>query len=83
MATQLKMYKANQAEIAREYDGKIIAVKDGKVLGVYPSKTEAFDATIKRYAQGEFMVILCTPGDEQYTMRVPLSGRAVFAQVRA
>ncbi|MCL1985436.1 MAG: hypothetical protein FWG59_03210 [Betaproteobacteria bacterium] len=69
MPTQLDMYKARQAEIVREYDGQIIAVKDGEVLGAYPSKTEALDAMCERFTPGEFMIIKCTPGDEEYTLR--------------
>ena len=70
MSTQLDMYKTRQAEIVRQYDGKIIAVKDGEVQGVYPSKTEALDAMCERFAPGSFLIIKCTPGDEEYTGRV-------------
>ena len=81
MSTQLDMYKARQAEIVRKYDGQIIAVKDGEVLGIYPSKTEAFDAMAKRYSPGEFIVIKCTKGDEEYTRR--FRSRAVFSTAEA
>jgi hypothetical protein len=78
MSTQLDMYKARQAELVRQYDGKIIAVKDGDVQGVYPSKTEALDAMCERFSPGEFLIIKCTPGDEEYTLR--FRSRAVFSQ---
>lgn len=69
MPTQLDLYKERQAAIVREYNGKIIAVKDGEVMGVYPSKTEALDAMCERFAPGTFLIIKCTPGDEEYTLR--------------
>jgi len=81
MSTQLDMYKARQHEIVREYNGKIIAVKDGEVLGAYPSKTEAFDAVVRQYSPGEFIVIKCTEGDEEYTRR--FRSRAIFSTAEA
>ena len=81
MTSQLDMYKANQAEIVQKYDGQIIAVKDGEVLGAYQSKTEAFDSMIKRHPPGEFIVIKCTKGDEEYTRR--FRSRAVFSTAEA
>jgi len=69
MPTQLDMYKARQNELVREYNGKIIAVKDGEVLGTYPSKTEALDAMCEHFASGSFLITKCTPGDEEYTLR--------------
>ena len=38
MTSQLDMYIKNQAKIASEYNGKIIAVKDGEVIGTYSDK---------------------------------------------
>jgi len=78
MPTQLDMYKARQAGIVQEYNGKIIAVKDGEVLGEYPSKTEALDAMCERFEPGSFLIIKCTPGDEEYTLR--FRSRAIFDQ---
>jgi hypothetical protein len=69
MKNQLDMYIAAQNELVKEYNGKIIAVKDGKALGVYPSKTEALEDMAKRYEPGTFIIIKCTSGDEEYNRR--------------
>ncbi|MCL1916385.1 MAG: hypothetical protein FWG17_06760 [Desulfovibrionaceae bacterium] len=53
-SAQLDMYRARQADIVRQYDGKIIAVKDGEVQGVYATKTEALDAMCRRFTPGDF-----------------------------
>jgi DNA (cytosine-5)-methyltransferase 1 len=45
---QLDMYIRNQAEIVKEYNGKIIAVKDGKVIGDYLSRLEAVNDMRKK-----------------------------------
>ena len=66
-ASQLDMYKANQAEIVKKYNGKIIAVKDGVVQGEYPSKVEALRAMQEKFAPGSFLVIRCSEGEEEYT----------------
>jgi hypothetical protein len=68
--TQLEMYIRRQNSLVAEYNGKIIALKDGEALGVYPTKTDALeDMQRRRFMPGEFMIIKCTPGDEEYTAR--------------
>lgn len=69
MPTQLEMYMRNQEKIVNDYNGKIISVKDGVVIGAYGSKTEALEKSLKIYAPGEFIVVKCSPGDEEYTRR--------------
>ena len=70
MQTQLDMYIERQNSLVMEYNGKIIALKDGEVLGEYPTKTDALEDMQRRHlAPGEFMIIRCTPGDEEYTAR--------------
>jgi hypothetical protein len=61
------MYKARQAEIIKEYNGKIIAVKDGECLGAFGTLVEAYrEMVAKNYAEGEYIIIKCTPGDSEY-----------------
>lgn len=76
MKTQLDMYRERQDDLVKKYNGKIIAVKDGDVLGVFPTKTMAFDAVSAKHAPGTFIIIKCTPGDKEYTRR--FRSRAVF-----
>ena len=65
------MYKERQHTFAAKHNGKIIALKDGEVLGEYPTKTDALEDMQRRsLAPGEFMIIKCTPGDEEYTARI-------------
>ncbi|CAK7066431.1 MAG: hypothetical protein DELT_01655 [Desulfovibrio sp.] len=69
MKTQLDLYRHNQERIVQDFNGKIIAVKDGEVVGEFPSKTDALEFMAARYEPGTFLVIRCTPGDEEYTRR--------------
>ena len=67
----LNWYIAHQAELLEKYNGKIIAISRGKVLGDFPSKLDAL-----RYIQekgitpGDFMIIKCSPGDSEYKFQV-------------
>jgi hypothetical protein len=64
------MYIKRQNTLVAEYNGKIIARRDGELLGVYSTKTDALeDMQRRRFAPGGFMIIKCTPGDEEYTVR--------------
>ncbi|MDL2274951.1 hypothetical protein LJC22_02350 [Desulfosarcina sp. OttesenSCG-928-G10] len=69
MKTQLDLYKDRQSEIVRQYNGQIIAVVDRDVVGVFTSKTLALREMSRKYLPGEFLIIKCTPGDEEYTRR--------------
>lgn len=69
MVSQLKLYARNQDELVKRHNGKIIAVKDGECLGEFNSKTEALDFMLQEHLPGTFIIIKCTPGDEEYTRR--------------
>lgn len=62
------MYVERQNELLQQWSGKIIAVKDGVCLGDYPTKLDAVRAMQKRGLKNrEFLVILCSPGNSEYT----------------
>jgi hypothetical protein len=68
MKSQLDMYKERQAELLKDYDGKIIALKDGECLGAFDSKLDAYRAMVAEgLKEGEYMIILCAEGDSEYT----------------
>jgi hypothetical protein len=79
--SQLDMYIEHQREFLKDYEGQIIAVKNGEVMGVYSSKTEAFDTMIKQYTPGDFIIIKCTKDDKEYTRR--FHSRAIFGPAEA
>lgn len=69
MPTELDLYIRNQPELLAKYNGKIIALHQGEVQGVFQSKLDALNAMLERYKPGDFIVIKCTPGDSEYTRR--------------
>lgn len=60
-------YLANQDVLVEKYDGKVLAIREGEVLGVYGTELAAVTETRKRYEQGTFIVQRVSEGDEAYT----------------
>ena len=67
-------YLAHQDEFVRLYDGKVVAIKDGKVLGAYKDEGEAIIETEKTVEPGTFMVQRVSPSNEAYTVRFATAG---------
>lgn len=66
--SQLDMYIENQTALLKEYNGQIIAVRDGRFLGAYPDKLAAYrDMKSKGLEDGQYIIVKCTPGDSAYT----------------
>ena len=84
--SELDLYIKNQDELLKKYEGKIIALRHGAVLGEYASKLDALRAMrAMGLKNGEYFIIRCTPGDSEYTVRLmPLIRRsAAMAQANA
>ena len=74
MSTPLQLefdfYLANQAEMVAKYDGKVIAIKDSEVLGVFESDLEAVTEVQKSHPLGTFLVQRVSAGTEAYTVTI-------------
>lgn len=66
LAQELDWYIANQAELVRQYDGKVVVIKDKEVKSVHDSLGAAAAAALEEYAPGSFLVQLVSPGTEAY-----------------
>jgi hypothetical protein len=64
---EFEFYLANQEEMVKKYDGKVIVLKDGEVLGAYDSELAAVIETQKSHSLGTFLVQRVSEGDEAYT----------------
>ena len=61
------MYKKSQPDLPEKYNGKIIAVADGKAIGDYPTILSAYrEMEAMGVEEGEYIIINCTPGDSEY-----------------
>lgn len=67
--TQMQMYIDNLPKFVEQHKGKIIAVRNGELLGVYSSKLLAWRDMKKRNLQeGEFVIVECMPNESDYVM---------------
>ncbi len=55
-------------ELLKDYSGKHLVIKGEKVVGAYDSEEEAYFKSLEKHEPGTFLVQLCTPGDEAYTV---------------
>ena len=63
-------YLANQDAMVEKYDGKVIAIKNGEVLGAYDSYLAAVTETEKHHEPGTFLLQRVSVGSEAYTVTV-------------
>ncbi len=64
---EFKYYLDNQKELVKNYNGKVIVIVGEEVVGVYKDKMEAYTNSIKSHKAGTFLIMLCTPGSDNYT----------------
>ena len=64
-----KFYLENQDSLVKKYDGKYLVITKDGVMGAFDSIRAGYDEALSRFGKGNFMLQLCTPGDEAYTRR--------------
>ena len=74
---EFEWYIANQETMVEQYDGKVIVIKNGEVLGAYETELDAVLATRKHHEQGTFIVQRVSAGEEAYTQS--FHSRVTFA----
>ena len=64
---EFEFYRANQDEMVKQYDGRVIVLKNHEILDVYDSHLAAFVETVKYHERGTFLVQKVSEGAEAYT----------------
>ena len=67
LQSEFEFYLSNQDEFVEKYDGKVIVIKDGAVLGVYDDELSAVTETQKTHELGTFLVQRVSEGNTAYT----------------
>jgi hypothetical protein len=71
MNSQLKRefdyFRENQEELVDKYKGKVVVIKECRVVGVFDNEIEAVEQASKVHDVGTFLVQRCEPGPESYT----------------
>jgi hypothetical protein len=71
-------YLANQDDLVQKYNGRVIVIKDGEVLGNYDTELEAIKETQKTHKVGTFLVQPVSPGKGAYAQT--FHSRVAFQQ---
>ena len=67
LTKEFEFYLKNQEKLVEKYDGKVIVIKNCKIIGTYETEIEAVNETSKTEELGTFLVQKCEPGTESYT----------------
>jgi hypothetical protein len=59
-------YLAHQAKLVEKYEGKVIVIKNGQVLGVFDDDATAVTETQKQHELGTFLVQRVSGGNSAY-----------------
>jgi len=67
---ELEFFKANQEELVRKHQGKILVIKGQAVVGAYTDIWSAYEEAQKEHPLGTFMLQPCEPGPQAYTVTI-------------
>ena len=56
LESEFRFYLANQPEFVAQYSGKVLAIKNHTIIGVFDSEAEAVHETAKTHELGTFLV---------------------------
>ena len=62
----LEWYIANQQELSKEYNGKILLIVDQHLVNAFDSMASAYEEATKAYSPGTFTLQPCSPNPESY-----------------
>jgi len=77
LETEFQYYVQNQQKLVEKYAGKVLAIKNEEVLGVFDSESEAVKSLSDKHELGSYLLQRCQQGDESYTRA--FHSRVVFA----
>lgn len=60
-------YLDNQEELVKLYNGKVLIIVKGSVVGSFDTEREAYLYAKDKYGLGNFIMQKCSTGDKDYT----------------
>jgi hypothetical protein len=67
LKVEFDYYLAHQDELVKQYNGKVLVIKDQKVIGIFDDQVTAVTETQKTHKLGSFLVQKVAPGDSAYS----------------
>lgn len=49
-------YKANRQQFLEQYDGKFLVIKGKQLIGIYTTRTQAYNTTVAQHEEGTFII---------------------------
>lgn len=77
LQSMFEYYLQNQEELVKQYNGNFLVITKDGVQGAYATKDEAYFAASKQFGVGNFILQLCTEGDNAYTQT--FHSRVIYA----
>ena len=67
LQNEFAYFKENQDQLVEKFDGKVIVIKNGRVIDSFDTEFDAVIETRKKHERGTFLVQRVSPGSEAYT----------------
>jgi hypothetical protein len=67
LEADFQFYRDHQAEMVDKYDGEFVVIRQGAVVGDYPTYEQAYSESVQRFPLGTFLIQLVEPGEGGYT----------------
>ena len=67
LKSEFQYYLDHQEEFLKQYAGKVLVIKNYRIIGVFETEIEAIKETSKSHAMGTFLVQKCEPGTDAYS----------------
>lgn len=69
LASERRFFSKNREQLAAQYDGRFLVIKDNKVHGDYPTLEEAVKNGADLFGAGPFLAM--SPTEDEITASVP------------
>ncbi len=64
---EFAFYKENQEDLVAQFNGKVVVIKNLRVIDTFETELDAVIQTRKKHERGTFLVQRVSPGEESYT----------------
>jgi hypothetical protein len=68
LQNEFQWYLEHQNELVEKYNGKYLVISNNAVLYSSENKDDAYENGVEKLGAGKFILQLCTPGTDAYTM---------------
>lgn len=65
---EFQWFLDNQEKLVEKYNGKILVIVGEEVKGAFDTDPEAYGYAMNNFEYGSFLLQLCIPGEEAYSM---------------